>query len=141
MDGCCPVLTVDTVVFNQDRILLVKRGVDPFRGKWALPGGRVECGERVEDAAIRETKEETGLDVELVTLLSVYSDPNRDPRGHYVTVAFIAKPKGTNQEPKASTDAASARWFKLYEIPWNELAFDHERIIKDALHMLMHISQ
>ncbi len=135
---CCPVLTVDTVVIDGDKILLVKRKYEPFKGKWALPGGRVECGERVEDAALRELKEETGIDAELVTLLSVYSDPDRDPRGHYVTVAFIAFPKG-EKTPKPSTDAEDARWFKLIEIPWNDLAFDHSKIIKDALYMLMHL--
>ena len=135
---CCPVLTVDTVVFHEGKVLLVKRGVEPFKGKWALPGGRVECGERVEDAALRELKEETGIEGELVTLISVYSDPNRDPRGHYVSVAFLAVPKGST-EPKAATDAAEAKWFPLSEIPWNDLAFDHAQIIKDALKMLLHL--
>jgi len=135
---CCPVLTVDTVVFHEGKVLLVKRGVEPFKGKWALPGGRVECGERVEDAALRELKEETGIEGELVTLISVYSDPNRDPRGHYVSVAFLAVPKGS-AEPKAATDAAEAKWFPLSEIPWNDLAFDHAQIIKDALKMLLHL--
>ncbi|UXD21498.1 NUDIX hydrolase [Ignicoccus pacificus DSM 13166] len=138
---CCPVLTVDTVVIDGDKVLLVKRGAEPFKGKWALPGGHVECGERVEDAALRELKEETGIDAELVTLLSVYSDPRRDPRGHYVSIAFIAVPKEKGQEPKASTDAKEARWFKIGEIPWNDLAFDHAQIIKDAFRMLLHLKR
>lgn len=140
MEKCCPVLTVDTVVIDKGKILLIKRGTEPFKGKWALPGGRVECGETVEEAALRELKEETGIDAELVTLLSVYSDPNRDPRGHYVSVAFIAKPT-KEQEPKASTDAAEAKWFDLSEIPWDDLAFDHAQIIKDALKMLLHLRE
>ncbi|ABU82095.1 NUDIX domain-containing protein [Ignicoccus hospitalis] len=137
---CCPVLTVDVVVFHEGKVLLVKRGAEPFKGKWALPGGRVECGERVEEAALRELKEETGIEAELVTLVSVYSDPNRDPRGHYVSVAFLAAPKG-NLEPKASTDAAEAKWFELSEVPWEDLAFDHAEILKDALKMLLHLGK
>jgi len=138
--SCCPVLTVDTVVFHEGKVLLVKRGSEPFKGKWALPGGRVECGERVEDAALRELKEETGIDAELVTLISVYSDPQRDPRGHYVSVAFLAVPKG-EATPKAGTDAAEAKWFPLSEVPWDDLAFDHAQILKDALKMMLHLGK
>ncbi len=130
---CCPVLTVDAVAIRDNKILLIKRRYEPFKGKWALPGGKVECGERVEEAVLRELKEETGLDGEIVKLVGVYSDPNRDPRGHYVTVAFLVNVKG---EPKAGSDAKEARWFDIEEIPWDELAFDHEKIIKDALRLV-----
>lgn len=118
----------------KDKILLIKRGREPFKGKWALPGGHVECGERVEDAALRELKEETGIEGELVTLISVYSDPHRDPRGHYVSVAYLAIPKErTMVTPTPGTDAEDAKWFEIAEIPWEELAFDHKDIIKDTL--------
>ena len=130
---CCPVLTVDAVAIDNDKILLIKRKYEPFKGKWALPGGRVECGERVEEAVLRELKEETGLDGEIVRLVGVYSDPNRDPRGHYVTVVFLVKVKG---ELRANTDAEEAKWFPLSEVPWDDLAFDHAKIIKDALRLV-----
>ncbi len=129
----CPVLTVDAVAIRDDKVLLIKRKYEPFKDRWALPGGKVECGERVEDAVLRELKEETGLSGEVYKLVGVYSDPNRDPRGHYVTVAFLVKVKG---EPKAGSDAKEARWFPLEEIPWEDLAFDHAKIIKDALRLV-----
>ncbi len=141
-DRCRPVLTTDVVMMYKDKILLVKRGREPFKGKWALPGGHVECGETVEEAALRELLEETGIEGELVTLISVYSDPNRDPRGHYVSIAYLAIPKERKLvTPRASTDAEDAQWFDIANIPWGELAFDHGDIIKDALKMVMYLKQ
>ena len=90
-----PALTADCVVFGLDdedlKILLIQRGLEPFKGQWALPGGFVDVGETVEEAAVREMREETGLDVQLERLVGVYSDPERDPRGHNVSVVFLAK--------------------------------------------------
>jgi 8-oxo-dGTP diphosphatase len=123
-----PALTVDVIVKDGDRVLLVKRKNDPFKGKWALVGGFVEYGERVEEAAKRECREETGLEVELERLVGVYSDPNRDPRGHVVSICFLARVVGGKL--KAGSDALEAKFFK--KIPWNELAFDHAQILKDA---------
>ncbi len=123
-----PRLTVDVIVTGKEGVLLVKRKNEPYKGKWALVGGFVNYGETVEQAAIRECKEETGLDIELEKLVGVYSDPNRDPRGHVVSVCFLAREKGGIL--KSGTDAADARFFK--KIPWEELAFDHARILKDA---------
>jgi 8-oxo-dGTP diphosphatase len=108
--------------------VLVQRKNHPFKGKWALPGGFVEYGERVEDAAEREALEETGLRVKLRRLVGVYSDPDRDPRGHVVTVCYLAEPFGGRL--KASSDAMRVKVFR--KIPWGELAFDHAKILKDA---------
>ena len=128
--GKPPMLTVDALVERGDGILLVKRMNPPFQGKWALPGGFVEYGERVEDAAQRELEEETGLRIKVTGLLGVYSDPGRDPRGHVVSVCYIAEGEG---EVKSGSDAAEARFFKPGDIDFHDLAFDHDRIIKDYM--------
>lgn len=122
-----PSLAVDALVFAGDSILLVKRRNPPFEGCWALPGGFVEYGETVEDAVVREVHEETGLSVEVVKLFGVYSDPQRDPRGHTVSVVFLCKPK--SKEIDAGSDASEARFFPLSRLP--ELAFDHKKIVSD----------
>ncbi|MTK64450.1 MAG: NUDIX hydrolase [Methanobacterium sp.] len=129
-----PFLTVDTVVVENASILLIKRKNDPYQGSWALPGGFVEYGETVENAAVRETKEETGIVVKLKELVGVYSDPDRDPRGHTVTVCFLGVKIGGMLE--SATDADDARYFDLNEIKTLDLAFDHERIIQDSLKLL-----
>ena len=123
-----PALTVDVVIKTRGGVVLVKRRNEPYRGKWAIPGGFVEYGESVERAAEREAMEETGIRVKLQKLLGVYSEPGRDPRGHSVSVCFIARRAGGKME--AATDAAEARVFR--HIPWQELAFDHAQILKDA---------
>lgn len=122
-----PSLTVDTVIKTGGGVVLVKRKNEPFRGKWAIPGGFVDYGEMVEEAAVREALEETGLRVKLGRIIGVYSDPSRDPRGHVVSVCFLARPAGGKL--RAASDAAEARVFK--EIPWKKLAFDHAKILKD----------
>ena len=123
-----PSLAVDIIIPTSSGIVLVKRAHEPYKGKWALPGGFVHYGEKVEDAATREAKEETGLKVELGKLVGVYSDPNRDPRGHVVSVCFLAE--RVDSRPSAKGDAAEARIFK--DIPWSELAFDHAGMLRDA---------
>jgi myo-inositol-1(or 4)-monophosphatase len=97
---------------------------------WALPGGFVDYGESLEQAAIREAKEETNLDIELEYLLGCYSNPDRDPRFHTISTVFVAKGKGTL---KGMDDAKEARVFKLEEIPWDFLVFDHAQILRDFL--------
>jgi 8-oxo-dGTP diphosphatase len=129
-----PLLTVDTVVVENSSILLIKRKNDPYQGSWALPGGFVEYGETVENAAVRETKEETGIDVKLKELVGVYSDPDRDPRGHTITVCFLGSNIGGML--KSATDADDAKYFDLNTIKTLDLAFDHERIIQDSLKLL-----
>ena len=125
-----PNLTVDAIVVDDKRrLLLVERGRDPYKGKFALPGGFVEYGETVENAVSRELEEETGLKAKPLEIVGVYSDPNRDPRGHTVTIVFRMGYRGG--EPKGSDDAAAARFFPIDELP--PLAFDHDKIVKDFL--------
>lgn len=126
-----PLLAVDIVILcSDDSIILIKRKKNPYRGFWALPGGFVEYGERVEEAALREAWEETGLKVELDHLLGVYSDPDRDPRGHVISICFIAHKIGGKL--KADTDASEVSKFKWEELKKIKLAFDHATILEDA---------
>lgn len=124
-----PLLTVDVVIelpAEPGKIVLIERAHAPFG--WALPGGFVDVGETVEHAAVREAREETGLDATLIGLLGVYSDPARDPRGHTVSVTFVATAKGL---PRGGDDAAHAAAFDPHRPP--ALAFDHARIVADYL--------
>ena len=123
-----PKLMVDVVIPSDDEVVLVRRGSEPFEGQWALPGGFVEVGETVRQAAVREAAEETGLAVEVSRLVGVYSEPDRDPRGHNVSIAFLARVLGGQMQ--ASTDAAEV---ELLDPATVELAFDHRRIIADAI--------
>ncbi|MBR3112924.1 MAG: NUDIX hydrolase [Methanobrevibacter sp.] len=127
-----PSLTTDIFIFDDEfNFILIKRKNDPYKDCWALPGGFVEYGERVETAAIREAKEETNIDVELKDLVNVYSNPDRDPRGHTITIAFTAKGDFTSR--KADSDASDINIFSPEELGDINLAFDHEQIIKDCL--------
>lgn len=123
-----PKLMVDVIITSEEKVVLIRRGTEPFVGRWALPGGFVEVGETVEEAAIREAAEETGLAVEVAQLVGVYSDPERDPRGHNVSVAFLARV--LSGELSAATDASEVALIDPSSV---ELAFDHERIVNDAL--------
>ena len=125
-----PSLTVDIFIYNENHeFILIQRKNPPFEGSWALPGGFVDYGEKTEDAAIREAKEETSIDIESVKLFNVYSDPNRDPRERVVTIAYYALVR--MQEVKGGDDAAKAEWFALDKVP--SLAFDHDLIRRVAL--------
>ncbi len=123
-----PKLMVDVVIPAEKGVVLIRRGSDPFVGQWALPGGFVDVGETVEAAALREAAEETGLAVELARLVGVYSEPDRDPRGHNVSVAFLARVVGGDLV--ADTDAAEVAVLDPDSV---ELAFDHRSIIADAV--------
>ncbi|MCX8178674.1 MAG: NUDIX hydrolase [Candidatus Aenigmarchaeota archaeon] len=125
------VVAADVIIEHKGKILIIKRGNDPFKGMPALPGGRHEKDETIEQTAKREIKEETGLDVELTDILGVYSDKNRDPREHTLSVVFIAKPRNDNAKP--SSDAAGIEWIEPEKIELDRLAFDHGKIIKDYL--------
>lgn len=123
-----PLLAVDSVILFEGGLVLIKRKNPPFQGCFALPGGFVEIGESTEEAAIRESKEETGLEISLLGLVGVYSDPDRDPRGHVVSVCYFSTGSG---HLVSGSDAKSAEVFPLENLP--ELAFDHHQMIKDAL--------
>jgi 8-oxo-dGTP diphosphatase len=121
-----PSATVDVVILVPgERVVLVERRFEPLG--WAIPGGFVDLGETVEAAAVREAKEETGLDVSLVEQFHVYSDPRRDPRKHTISTVFIGVADG---EPLGGDDAAQARAFAWNELP--ALAFDHAEILSDV---------
>ncbi len=127
-----PRVTVDAWIRDRrGRLLLIRRGRSPFRGAWGLPGGFLEWKELAEDCCARETLEETGLHVRVGRLLGVYSDPERDPRGHNVTVLYEATPlRGT---ARGGDDAAEARWFSEAELEDLEFAFDHRGIVSEQL--------
>ena len=124
-----PSPTVDVAVTDGRRILLIKRGREPFKGRWVLPGGFVEYGETVEEAGVREVLEETGIEVELESILGVYSDPARDPRKHIMTTVFVGKP--VSGKPKGGDDAADAAWVDLDSLDTKTLAFDHDLVVED----------
>ena len=129
-----PSVTADIFIFDENlNFILIKRKNNPFKDYWALPGGFVEYGESVETAAIREAKEETSIDVELMVLVNVYSEPDRDPRGHTITVAFTAK--GNFSDRKADDDASDIAIFSAEKLDEIKLAFDLEKIINDCLKM------
>ncbi len=121
--GMRPV-AADALIVKEGKIVLIRRGNEPFEGKWALPGGFVDAGESVEEACVREAKEETGLDVQVKELVGVFSKPERDPRGT-VGVAFLCEVMGGKM--KGGDDAREAAWFLLDGLP--DLAFDHKEII------------
>lgn len=124
-----PRLTVDAVVLKDDQVLLVKRKHPPFKDMWALPGGFVEYGETTEEAVNRELQEETAVTMKISHLVGVYSDPQRDPRGHTISVVY----QGTLDKGVlcAGDDAAEVNFFKVDSLP--DLAFDHLQILQDVL--------
>lgn len=122
------VLTTDVVITDeQDRVLLIRRGHEPFREVWSLPGGKVDAGETVEQAAVREVKEEVGVDVELTSLVGVYSEPGRDPRGSYISIVW----RGSilRGSPTATEEAREFRWLARGEEC--AMGFDHGVIVLD----------
>lgn len=131
-----PAVTTDCVIFgfNGERlqVLLIERGIEPFKGRWAFLGGFLKMDETAEEGAKRELKEETGLENAYIQQLHTFSAPNRDPRERVITIAYYTLVK--IQEVKGGDDAASARWFPLDEIP--PLAFDHDYILRMATQRL-----
>src|SRR5215468_10829668 len=128
-------LTVDCVVFGFDegelKVLLIQRGLEPFKGRWALPGGFVRVEETLDEAARRELREEAGLKNVFLEQLYTFGAVDRDPRERVVSVAYYALVKLAIHETRAATDAADARWFPISKIP--KLAFDHADILATAL--------
>jgi len=134
-----PALTVDIVVFtlrdNHLQVLLIQRGAEPFKDMWALPGGFVQMSEALETAALRELEEETGVQDAYLEQLYTYGDPQRDPRGRVVSVAYFSLiPSSNTVRPERDSDAASANWFPVDNLP--TLAFDHAEIIAYATRRL-----
>ena len=125
-----PALTVDVIIKDDDNIVIVQRLNNPYKDYWALPGGFVEYGEKVEDAAVREAKEETGLDIELVNLVGVYSEANRDPRGHTVSITYTARIVGGKL--KSDSDAKDVKYAKISDLNTMKLAFDHKEMLNDS---------
>lgn len=131
-----PSLTVDIFIYDENKnFILIKRGNEPFKNYWALPGGFVDYGESVEKAAIREALEETSINVELENLVGVYSEPNRDPRRHTVSITYTAKGKMENM--KADDDACDIGIFTREDLKKLSIAFDHEKIINDCLNTIL----
>ena len=132
-------LTTDAVVFctidEQLKVLLVKRGSEPYKGQWGLPGGFVEDQEDLIDGMKRELEEETGLKIQNARQLKTYGTPGRDPRGRTVSVVYHALIEQKDSEVKAGDDAAEAQWFNVHHLP-EVLAFDHAEILQDALKAL-----
>ncbi|MCK5080036.1 MAG: NUDIX hydrolase [Bacteroidales bacterium] len=128
-----PAVTVDIIIFrlsdNDPQVLLIKRGNDPYKGHWALPGGFVDKDEPLETAAARELKEETGLTDILLTQMHTFGNPGRDPRGHTVSVVYVGY-LTDESTARAGDDAAAAEWFKTDELP--DLAFDHDVVVEMA---------
>ena len=131
-------LTVDCVVFGFDesdlKVLLIERGLEPFKGRWALPGGFVRVAETLDEAARRELEEEAGLKNVFLEQLYTFGTVDRDPRERVVSVAYYALVKLSEHEARAATDAANARWFQISEVP--RLAFDHAHILTGAVERL-----
>lgn len=131
-------ITVDAVVFrgNSDNLelLFIKRKNEPFKGKWALPGGFVDEGENLPDAAGRELKEETGLEVGMMIQLGAFGKPGRDPRGHTISIAYMAFVEDSI-EATGADDAEEAKWFSVKMLP--VMAFDHADIVNLALQKVM----
>lgn len=131
-------LTVDCVVFGFDegdlKLLLIQRNIEPFKGKWALPGGFVRIDENLEEAALRELEEEAGVSKVYLEQLYTFGELKRDPRERVVTVAYYALVKLSNHKVRGGTDASHAAWFDVSDLP--KVAFDHEEVIEKALQRL-----
>jgi 8-oxo-dGTP diphosphatase len=129
-----PAVTVDCVVFGLDRqdlkVMLIQRGIEPFLGKWALPGGFVRVDETLEQSARRELKEETGIKKVFLEQLYTFGEVERDPRDRVITIAYYALVNLWEHNILATTDAAAAKWFALSQLP--KLAFDHDQILQVA---------
>lgn len=129
-----PALAVDCVVFGLDedlQVLLIRRDIEPFQGRWALPGGFVRLDETLDEAARRELEEETGVSRLYLEQLYTFGDIGRDPRERVVSVAYYALVKLSDHRVKAATDAREAAWFSVDDLP--KLAFDHDKILQVAL--------
>ncbi|MDT0649330.1 NUDIX hydrolase [Autumnicola edwardsiae] len=130
-------ITVDSVILcstnNQFKVLLIKRKKDPFKDQWALPGGFIEEGEDLEQAAKRELLEETGVKIHSMEQIRAFGKPGRDPRGRMISIAFLSR-IFSEEALSPGDDAKDAAWFEINDLP--ELAFDHNEIITAARGLL-----
>jgi 8-oxo-dGTP diphosphatase len=131
-----PMVTVDAAVFtfsgNTAKLLLINRGREPFKGKWALPGGFIDIDEELEDAVARELQEETGLEGVTLNQMHTFGKCGRDPRGRQITIVFMGIATKGHNKIRAGDDAAKAKWFDIEKLPDN-MAFDHDKVIKIAI--------
>jgi 8-oxo-dGTP diphosphatase len=127
------VCTVDPVIIKDGKILMTKRSFGVYEGCWSLPGGRVDVGEDIRTTCVRESKEETDLEVKIIHSLGYYDDPERDKEKHAITFAFICEV--ISGEPKHCDEATDIRWFSLDELP-EKIGWDHRKIIEDAKRFL-----
>jgi 8-oxo-dGTP diphosphatase len=131
-----PMVTVDAAVFtlsgNTTKVLLIKRGNEPFKGKWAVPGGFVDMDEELEDAVVRELAEETGLTGVHLKQMRTFGTVGRDPRGRQITIVFLGIAAENQTKLKAGDDAAQAEWFDINELP-EDMAFDHDKVVRFAI--------
>jgi 8-oxo-dGTP diphosphatase len=124
------IVTVDSVILKENKVLLLKRSFGMFKGHWVLPGGKVTKGEDTWKAVVREAREETGLDVRVVRMIGFYDSPDRDPEKHAASMAFLCRPlKG---KLKGNTESTDIRYFPVEELP-EKMGFDHRKIIQDTL--------
>ncbi len=134
-----PMVTVDAAIFtisgDKIKMLLISRGNEPFKGKWALPGGFVDMDEELEDAVVRELAEETGLTGVKLEQMHTFGTIGRDPRGRMITIVFMGVVIEEQTEIKAGDDAAKAQWFDIEKLPQN-MAFDHNEVLKFAIKKL-----
>ena len=134
-----PMVTVDAIVFAVDgediKVLLIKRGGEPFKGKWAIPGGFVEMDEELKDAAARELAEETSLTGIELEQMHTFGTIGRDPRGRQITIVFSGITGPENMDVQGGDDAEEARWFDINALP-QEIAFDHRDVIAMAIERL-----
>jgi 8-oxo-dGTP diphosphatase len=129
-----PIPVVDVIIQQDSEVLFAKRKKEPFKSYLGLPGGFVNIGETIEEAARREVKEETSLNIELTDILGIYSDPRRDPRGHIMSTVFIGRvpsSESAKNKAKAQDDASQLEWIDLRAIGNKSLAFDHKIILSN----------
>ena len=135
-----PMVTVDAAVFtfsgDKARVLLINRGNEPFKGKWALPGGFIDMDEELEDAVVRELEEETGLTGVRLEQMRTFGTVGRDPRGRMISIAFIGIATKGQATIRAGDDAAQAQWFDIENLP-KDMAFDHNEVVRFAIEKLM----
>lgn len=136
-------VTVDAVVFRcvagRTEVLLINRGNEPYKGKWAVPGGFIEMDEELEDAVARELEEETGLTSVKLEQMRVFGMCGRDPRGRLISIAFIGVVNEGCDQIRAGDDAAQARWFDVENLP-EDMAFDHDEMVKCGIKKLKGIA-